>query len=560
MQLKLFLACIFLLFFQSLHAQQYDYLLNKTYAERSPLLSSFYLDTLVNKNISAAVAFKKINALAEVAKKSGDNDLLAEVALMKAHADYHHVQLSPGLVIQELDSLSSLADKDQIFWLTARIESLKAFVYFDKGYNYERSFLHYRKLEDILQKLTVSDFPEKQACFYQISYAYYFFADYVNAVKYGKEALKFTPKARYARYIVQTSNNIGLSFQKLKQYDSANKYFQLAYDSELDYKGSKRVWYGISRGNIGYSYFMQKKYEEAKPLLATDVEIAKENKDWGLAVSSLIPLGAIALDEGQTDVAAKYLQEALSYTRVAGQYYRFEKLYPQLAKLAYKQGNTALAMAYTDSAFAVKDSLARKLNTLQITRALQKADFEKYRASLQKIDSEKQLKIAQRNLLIAVLVLLLIISLWVVREQRIKGKGKQAALKDAKNQLQFFHKKIAGNNTLIESLQMQISGINKDTIVQLQQSTILNDEEWLTFRTAFEKLNPGFFTRLREKMPDLSPAEIRFVVLTKLQYTNKEMAATLGVGAEAIRQYRLRLRKKLSLPPDGSIEKIVGEI
>lgn len=559
MQLKLFLVCIFLLFSKCMHSQQYDYLLNKTYAERSPLLSSFYLDTLVNKHISAAVAFKKINTLAKAAEKSGDNDLLAEVALMKAHADYHHVRLPSNLVIRELDSLSSLAEKGQRFWLTARIESLKAFIYFDKGY-YERSFLHYRKLEDILQKLTVSDFPEKQACFYQISYAYYFFADYANAIKYGKEALKFTPKARYARYIVPTANNIGLSFQKLKQYDSANNYFQLAYDSELDYNGSKRAWYGISRGNIGYSYFMQKKYDEAKPLLAADVAIAKENKDWGLAVSSLIPLGTIALDEGQIDVAASYLREALFYTRIAGQYYRFEKLYPQLAKLAYKQGNTALAMAYTDSAFAVRDSLARKLNTLQITRALQKADFEKYQASLQKVDSEKQLKIAQRNFLIAGLVLLLILSLWALREQRIKVKDKQAAFKDAEKQLQFFHKKIAGNNTLIESLQMQISGINNDTIVQLQQSTILNDEEWLTFRTAFEKLNPGFFTRLRGKMPDLSPAEIRFVVLTKLQYTNKEMAATLGVGAEAIRQYRLRLRKKLSLPPDGSIEKIVREI
>lgn len=560
MQFKSFLACILLLFSQRLQARQFDYLLHKTYARRSPLLFSFYIDTLVNNRVSTGIAVQKIEALAAAAMQSGDDDLLAETGLMKAHVDYHHNQLPTSFIIKNLDSLNTIAQKEDRHWLSARIESLEAFIYFEKGYNYELAFLHYHKLDDLLQRLTVAYFPEKQACYYQMSDAYYFFADYNNAIKYGKEALKFTPEARYAKYIVQTANNIGLNFQKLQLYDSANYYFQLAYDSELDYTGSKRAWYGITRGNIGYSYFMQKKYAEAKPLLATDVAIAKENKDWGLAVSSLVPLGAIALSEGQTDSAAIYLNEALAYARISGQYYRYEKLYPQLAQLAYKQGNTALAMAYTDSAFTVKDSLARKFNQLQMTRALQKADFEKYLTSLQKIKNEKQQKVAQRNLLIAGLMLLLILSLWAQREQRRKVKDKQAALKAAEQQLHYFHEKIAGNNKLIESLRTQVNGVSESAIAQLQQSTILTEDQWQAFRSAFEKLNPGFLSRLREKMPELSPAEIRFVVLTKLQFSNKEMAATLGVGPEAIRQYRSRLRKKLSLGLDSSIEDIVSRI
>ena len=560
MQLKTFLFCLFLLFYKCPYAQQYDYLLHKDYAQRSPLLFPFYIDTLVSKYANPDAALQKIHALETAAKKADDNDLLLETVLMKAHAGYHHNLLPPEKVIQLLDSLQAAAGKTNKYWLAARIESLEAFIYFDKGYNYELSFLHYQKLDDILQKLSVEAFPEKQACYYQISYAYYFFADYNNTVKYGKEALKFTPRARYAKYIVQTANNIGLSFQKLRQYDSANYYFQLAYDSELDYNGSKRAWYGISRGNIGNSYFLQKKYTEAKPLLQTDVHIAKENRDWGLAVGSLVPLGTIALDEGQITLAAKYLQEALACTRLSGQYRRYEKLYPQLARLASIQGNTTLAMAYTDSAFAVKDSLARKFNALQITRALQKADLEKYQASLQKMENEKQRKLAQRNLLIAGLMMLLITTVWVLQEQKRKVKNKQAALKNAEQQLQSFLKKIADSNALIESLQSQMNGANEDAIARLQQSTILNEEEWTTFRAAFEKLNPGFLTRLKEKMPDLSPAEIRFVVLTRLQFSNKEMAATLGVGPEAIRQYRSRLRKKLSLDAAANIEDIISNI
>lgn len=556
---KLLLVVSWLLLSLSLSAQ-YGHLLHTSYAQRSALLYPFYLDTLVNKQASTTAALQKIDALSAAARQANDEDLLLETVLMRAHANYHHGLLPAKPVIGQLDSLESIAEETKRYWLIARIESLQAFLFFDKGYNYELAFLQYQRLDNVLHTLTVADFPEKQACYYQISDAYYYFADYGNAIKYGKEALKFTPAAPYCRYVVQTCNNLGLSFQKSRQFDSANHYFQLAYESEPEGNGNKRAWYGISRGNIGYSYFMQGKYAEARPLLETDLQIAKEYGDWELAIGSLVPLGTIALNTGQTALAADYLGQARSYVRLTGKYQRYEKLYPQLARLANRQGNGDLAMAYTDSAFAVQDSLSRKFNTLQITRALQRADLEKYQASLQKIEAEKQRKIAQRNLLIAGLVIVLIAGLWMLREQRRKVENKQEALKAAERELQSFIKKLADNNALIENLQQQVSGIHTDTIAQLQQSTILNEEEWLAFRAAFEKLNPGFMTRLKEKMPDLSAAEIRFVVLTKLRFSNKEMAATLGVGPEAIRQYRLRLRKKLSLGADDSIEEIVAAI
>ncbi|MCO5247443.1 MAG: hypothetical protein M9887_00620 [Chitinophagales bacterium] len=538
---------------------QYDNLIHKTYNQRSPVLFSFYIDTLVNVHTDASAGIQKMNALEKVAQKAGDEDLLLELILMKAHNDYHH-QLRPvRQVITTLDSLNSVARKKKKYWLVARIESLESFIYFDKGYNYELSFLHYKKLEEVIQRLTVEDFPEKQACYYQISLAYYYFGDYRNTIRYGKEALKYTPSAPYARYVVQTTNNLGLSFQQLQQYDTANYYFQMAYETETD-SSSKQIWYGISRGNIGYSYFLQQDYAKAKPLLREDAKIALEYQDWGLAAGALTCLGTIALDEGQKEEAGRYLQEALKYTQTSHQYHRYEALYPQLARLAWLQGDALMAKTYTDSAFAVKDSLARRFNALQITHALQKADYEKYQNSLQKLENEKQQKINQRNLLIAGLIIVLLTILWFLRELRTKVKDKHRALKNAEQQLQYFLKRISENNALIESLQSQVDGKNEDIIARLQQSTILNEDEWLIFRAAFERLNPGFLTRLKEKMPDLSPAEIRFVVLTKLKFNPKEMAATLGVGQEAVRQYRLRFRKKMSLETDVSIDQIVEKI
>jgi DNA-binding CsgD family transcriptional regulator len=55
-------------------------------------------------------------------------------------------------------------------------------------------------------------------------------------------------------------------------------------------------------------------------------------------------------------------------------------------------------------------------------------------------------------------------------------------------------------------------------------------------------------------MPDLTPGETRFVALLKLKLNTKEMMAVLGISASTIRNYRLRLRRKLELDEEASIE------
>ena len=94
----------------------------------------------------------------------------------------------------------------------------------------------------------------------------------------------------------------------------------------------------------------------------------------------------------------------------------------------------------------------------------------------------------------------------------------------------------------------------------MQQSTILTDEEWEKFRDIFEKVHGGYLKRLKDKLPGLSPAETRYMALAKLQLSSREMAATLGVSKQAIHVTSHRLRKKLHMPEDGSLEELVNSI
>lgn len=50
------------------------------------------------------------------------------------------------------------------------------------------------------------------------------------------------------------------------------------------------------------------------------------------------------------------------------------------------------------------------------------------------------------------------------------------------------------------------------------------------------------------------------MALAKLQLTNKEMSGILGVSPDSIRMMRHRLRKKLNLDEDGSLEEMINSI
>ena len=131
----------------------------------------------------------------------------------------------------------------------------------------------------------------------------------------------------------------------------------------------------------------------------------------------------------------------------------------------------------------------------------------------------------------------------------------------ASEQLQLFTRSISEKNQLIEELQERLgSQAPSEALLQLQQSILLTDEQWDNFRLLFEQVHHGFLGRLREKLPQLTPAEVRFLVLAKLQFSNKEMASMLGVSSQNIRTIWYRLRKKNNLPDDYPLSELIERI
>ena len=102
--------------------------------------------------------------------------------------------------------------------------------------------------------------------------------------------------------------------------------------------------------------------------------------------------------------------------------------------------------------------------------------------------------------------------------------------------------------------------VEYDLLHEMKQAILLTDEQWDDFKNNFEKIHKGYLARLREKVPDITPAETRFFVLSKLRLSNKEMAGMLGISTQAIRVMKHRLMKKLQIEEDADLDKMIQSI
>jgi len=76
----------------------------------------------------------------------------------------------------------------------------------------------------------------------------------------------------------------------------------------------------------------------------------------------------------------------------------------------------------------------------------------------------------------------------------------------------------------------------------------------------FEKLNPGFFDRIRNLYPDFSEQFIRLSAFLRIELSTKEIAQLMNVSVAAVNKNRQRLRKKLNLEAEADLKAFMESI
>lgn len=90
-------------------------------------------------------------------------------------------------------------------------------------------------------------------------------------------------------------------------------------------------------------------------------------------------------------------------------------------------------------------------------------------------------------------------------------------------------------------------------IKKLVSKYTIHDNNWRDFDNYFESVNKNFYTRLKQKYPDISANDLKICALIKLNLSIKEMASILNISPDSVKTARHRLRKKLQLSTEENL-------
>ncbi|GAA4455142.1 hypothetical protein GCM10023189_22630 [Nibrella saemangeumensis] len=553
-----------------------DSLLTLSSAQQLKAVIRVYND-LSKKDTNAANRFRQ--ELAGFYEKNGsENDKLTfqTAILCTDRANMRYNNRFPA----RAQALLQTAERINNASLMARINLQMGLYQFNIAHNYYLTFKHYLRTFDLLKTLTEADFPERDYTIYLIARAYYEFFDYENAIRIGKVLTDAKPDGIANTHIYNTCM-LGMASVKLKDYPAARRYFEWGLQHLPVRDFNNEAWVGILNGNIGLLLTEQQQENAAMPYLSEGIRLTTQTQVWDNAAIFGSKLATIYLNRNQLTRAGELARQAHQAALKMHMVKFSHVTYQVLADYYRKAGQTELAFRYADSAAFARDGYKRDIDVTLKHKAEMAVESERHQLQERIMQKEKERQVLLRNSIILLIALALVVT-WLLynrrllqyrhRQQQLLAENKRTEfeLKNAIGQLDQFTRNIQEKSVLIDQFSEQIRQMEQQLhpvadahyqlLEQLQNSVLLTDEGWEEFRQLFEKVHQGYLVRLRDKLPGLSPAEVRFMALCKLNYSNKEMAAMLGVSTHAIRQHRSRLRRKLNLTEEIEIEELAATI
>ena len=409
---------------------------------------------------------------------------------------------------------------------------------------------------------------------------------------------------------IQIYNDIALLEAGRKHYETAIANYKKIAPQVHHPKDS--VWIGLAAGNIGVAYLQQLHLPlQAEPYMKMDLAYLRKYTplDTIGIVASHTGMGLIAAYKKQPEVSKKYFQQALDLkTQCHGcDVGSLNALYRYRIEADTVLNNYHDAVWHTRMYYKTLLEMKKTIYSKTIQEATAKYDTEKYKFNAELAENKAVITKYWLYFWFSMLVMVILSAFFVYNRAKRKqlaaeltrnaaqlhaqeAELRQAAaeqktlvaqqknelaaldLQNAQAQLQQFMNNIIQKNEMIEKINTELTDLktandtqktNKTTAKQqidahdfyeILQITILTENEWAHFRELFEKVYPDFLLHLQQEYPQLSQADLRLLVLLKLNFTNKQITTTLGISTDSVYKSRYRLRQKLSdLPTDNEL-------
>lgn len=405
--------------------------------------------------------------------------------------------------------------------------------------------------------------------------------EYEESITYAKKGIAAWKSLNYEqeysdpyKYKIRAFNTIGNSFYKKSAYDSAQHYLEKSLQLAVD--NSDSVLQAKVLGHIGKIIYAKTNYDSAYILFKTDYRFSLYDSVFNEAANASQWMAKTNLARGNKAVALAEAKEAIRLLKLWPNDPYLRDTYYTLNEIYRSMGMYDSAFFYNDRYRTLNDSLEKEvaMSSLEISKARLISEESRYR--IEKINKEKQKELMIRNGLMAAIVAVSLIVFLIINRGRLKNKLAleksesekllmEQEIQSAKAQINDFTSHIIDKTILIERLEEQLKGTiqtaeQKELIAELNQQTILTEEDWFKFKSLFDKIYPKFFQNLKAKASDITVAEQRMAALTRLELSSKQMASMLGISVDSVHKTRQRLRQRLQLDYDTNLDEYISGI
>ncbi|MEO0727658.1 MAG: tetratricopeptide repeat protein [Bacteroidota bacterium] len=445
--------------------------------------------------------------------------------------------------------------------------------------DYEQALYNYEQSLNLSEK--IDNDQGKAATLHNLGVLYQRgLSDHEEALTYYTQASVLFESLGKERDLALSYFNIGLTHFRLNQPNEAEEFTtkSLKLYESLDLDNGV----ALCQANFGDIYTLKQDYPRAiqkyKQALQT-FELLR-NRSAQLTVNN--KLGTIYRNVQNSSAAIFHHRAALGLAKQIFEIRGELNALNNLSEDYVTVDSFEFALKYYQDYITLKDSL----NSIEgVTLKNKLVTFESERKDREIQVLEKDAVVNRQRLLIVILILLFIIIVTSglyyrqtslrLKEQEIfnqqkeilqlKEQAQQLILTQSKMEVQRFTQRIIEKNRLIEQLNHQLSEMSSSQWAtdrelffdRLTNLRLLTEDDWEEFKSIFNKAHPGVYEQLRRNFSSMTTGDQRLFLLIRLNFSDIQIADTLGISKEGVRKSRYRLRKKLNLERESDLDSFV---
>ncbi len=365
-----------------------------------------------------------------------------------------------------------------------------------------------------------------------------------------------------------THTEIGYAYLGLDNIEKGIEHFKKSL--EISINSGRKGFEAICYHNLGLANRKKGNLDLAEQFLKKSIDLGKTTAN--NSVSSLNELGSLSLEKNEPLESIKHHTEAIQLADSIKSLVELKDGYKGRS-LAYDlNGQYQKALEDKKQFIILNDSIFNSTKSQQIEELRTIYETEKKEQQIALLEQEAKVSKLQKYLLgggLGLSVLVFGFGFYGVRQKLKRNKAEKAKL-DAeldfkKKELTTHALHLAKKNEVLESIKQKAEALKKEESVKTGYQNLIrtidfdlqDDNNWKNFSRYFEEVHKDFNSNVKARFPEVTPNELRLLALLKMNLSSKEIANILNISHEGIKKARYRLRKKLNIQTEDSLQDLV---